>query len=56
MPRLLIVFAGLIASVGVASAQTPAPPPAAAMERVEGIGGFIVAAGEKDAIGAAGAR
>jgi glyoxylase I family protein len=42
MTRLLIVSAGLMASIGVASAQTPAAPPAApAMERVEGIGGFF---------------
>ena len=51
MPRLLIVFAGLIASVGVASAQTPAPPPAAAMERVEGIGGFFFKAQDPKALG-----
>jgi glyoxylase I family protein len=42
MTRLLIACAGLMASIGVASAQTPAAQPAAApMERVEGIGGFF---------------
>ena len=42
MTRLLIVCAALIASLGVASAQTPTPPPAAApMEKVEGFGGFF---------------
>jgi glyoxylase I family protein len=47
MIRLLIVCAGLIASIGVASAQTPTAEPAAtAMERVEGIGGFFFKAQE----------
>ena len=50
MLRSLIVLAGLIASIGAASAQTPqtptAQPAAAAMERVEGIGGFFFKAQE----------
>src|SRR5471030_2708390 len=45
--RLLIACTVLIASSGVASAQTPAAQPAApAMERVEGIGGFFFKAKE----------
>ena len=51
MIRLPFVFASLIASVCVASAQTPAAPPAApAMERVEGIGGFFFKAREPKAL------
>jgi glyoxylase I family protein len=47
MTRLLIVCAGVIASIGVASAQTTTAQPAApAMERVEGIGGFFFKAQE----------
>ena len=51
MPRLPIVFAAFIASAGIASAQTPAAPPAAiAMERVEGIGGFFFKAQDPKAL------
>jgi glyoxylase I family protein len=51
MTRSLIACAGLIASIGVASAQTPAAPPAApAMERVEGIGGFFFKAQDPKAL------
>jgi glyoxylase I family protein len=51
MTRLLIVLAGLFASVGVAAAQTPSAPPAApAMERVEGIGGFFFRAQDPKAL------
>jgi predicted enzyme related to lactoylglutathione lyase len=47
MNRLLFACVGLIASIGVASAQTPAAPPAApALERVDGIGGFFFKAKE----------
>jgi glyoxylase I family protein len=47
MTRLLIVCAGLIASIGVASAQTPAAEPAPTpMERVDGIGGLFFKAHE----------
>src|SRR5438034_10280613 len=44
MTRLMCVGVILVASVGVASAQTPAQPAVRAeanMERVEGIGGFF---------------
>src|SRR5580765_821865 len=51
MTRLLIACAGLFASIGVASAQTPPTPPAApAMERVEGIGGFFFKAQDPKAL------
>jgi glyoxylase I family protein len=51
MTRLLIVCAGLIASIGVASAQTPTAQPAApAMERVDGIGGFFFRAQDPKAL------
>ena len=51
MTRFVIVFAGFIASIGVASAQTPTPPPAAAaMERVDGIGGFFFRAQDPKAL------
>jgi predicted enzyme related to lactoylglutathione lyase len=51
MARLLIACAGLFASIGVASAQTPPTPPAApAMERVEGIGGFFFKAQDPKAL------
>jgi len=47
MTRLLIACAGIIASLGVASAQTPTAQPAATpMERVDGIGGFFFKAKE----------
>ena len=47
MARLLIACFSVIASIGVASGQTPTPQPAApAMERVEGIGGFFFKAKE----------
>jgi predicted enzyme related to lactoylglutathione lyase len=45
--RLLIACASVIASIGIASAQTPAAqPPATPMERVEGLGGFFFKAKE----------
>ena len=45
--RSLITCAGLLVSIGVASAQTPTAPPAATpMERVEGLGGFFFKAKE----------
>jgi glyoxylase I family protein len=51
MTRLVIVYAGLIASIGVASAQTPEAQSAAkAMERVEGIGGFFFRAQDPKAL------
>jgi glyoxylase I family protein len=51
MTRLLIACVGLIASIGVASAQTPqAQPTAPAMERVEGIGGFFFKAKEPNVL------
>ena len=51
MTRLLIVCAGLTASIGVASAQTTAPQPAATpLERVEGIGGFFFKAQDPKAL------
>ena len=51
MTRLLIVCAGLITSIGVASAQTPQAQPAApAMERVDGIGGFFFRAQDPKAL------
>jgi len=52
MTRLLIACAVFIASVGVASAQTPpAPPDAAAVkEVVDGIGGFFFKASDPKAL------
>ena len=51
MTRVMIACAILVASLGVASAQTPSTPPAAtAMERVEGIGGFFFKAQDPKAL------
>ena len=45
--RLLTACVGVIASIGMASAQTPAVPPSAPpAERVEGFGGFFFKAKE----------
>jgi glyoxylase I family protein len=51
MTRLLIVLAGVFASVGAAAAQTPgAAPVAPPTERVEGIGGFFFRAQDPKAL------
>lgn len=55
MTRLLVACACLISSLGVASAQTPAPTPKAEpaappMERVDGFGGFFFKAQDPKAL------